>query len=69
MDSELSIKFDLDPSSGFRETRVNRRQTDRRMDACVMTVDLLTKSSRAKNNGEQFDGWTDNNLGVYRTKD
>ena len=34
-----------DPSSSFWETRVNGRMTD----AFAMTVDLLTKSSRAKN--------------------
>ncbi len=47
---ELPTKFGLDPSSGFRETGVYGRRTDgQTTDACTMTVALLTKSSRAKN--------------------
>ncbi len=45
MGRELSIKFDLDPCSGFREIWVNGRWTT---DACATTVALLTKSSRDK---------------------
>ena len=47
VERELPTKFDLGPSSGFRETLVYGRTTAR-TDACATTVTLMTKSSRAK---------------------
>ncbi len=49
------LKFESNPYSNFRDNRCHRRTTDdgrtsgRTTDACAMTVTLLTKSSRAKN--------------------